>query len=129
MVDYSKELEAAFNAVQCLEAVFEDVYSSPPNRERLLDLTSAILVLWRRLRPFVLTMFKSYYDGKDGKLNTLDDLETKTTPEVTKGRYDKDVTTELHRAVLTYEAACEKARTLIEVYFKIKAVLGGGDGA
>ena len=125
-INYSKELDAAFDAVQCLETVLEETYRSVPTREQLIPLTSAVFVLWRRLRPFCITMFKRYYDGEDGNLQMLDKLEIETIERVKQGKYDKNnITTDRYRVVLTYDAACEQSRVLIELYFKVKSVLGG----
>lgn len=122
MTNYEKDLDDIFEAKQVLESVLAETYASAPGSENLSVLTSAILILWRRMRPYVKKMFNDYYDPG---LKILDEVEGQSEEVEVTDRYSKSREKVTFRKCLTYDEVTEKSRILMELYVLIKEELGG----
>lgn len=114
-IDMELEHKDVFMAKYSAEVMLNRIYAGNESYNDLLVMTSAILNYWRKIRPYVMTKFTTYYDG----LKLLDEVEGKTqiiqTPMMLK---DDHIETK-QRAVLTYEQGIDALKKLNEIYVRI----------
>jgi len=116
LIDPELEHRDVFEAKRGAEITLNRIYAGSGAYDDLLIMTAAILNYWRKLRPYVMTTFTTYY--KTG-LKLLDEVEIKTDtlrkPKILSGGCNET----RYRGVLTYEQGVSALQKLNEVYLKI----------
>ncbi|MHC1623927.1 MAG: hypothetical protein ACXQTR_04990 [Candidatus Methanospirareceae archaeon] len=115
-IDMELEHRDVFEAKIAAEIALNRIYAGNESYDDLRTMTAAMLNYWRKIRPYVMTKFTTYYD--DG-LKLLDKIET--TVKIRKERkvYGIGYNERKERGVLTYEQGVEALKKLNEIYVKI----------
>jgi len=116
LIDPELEHKDVFEAKRGAEITLNRIYAGSETYDDLLIMTAAILNYWRKLRPYVMTTFTTYYDKG---LKLLDEVEIKTDILRSQKMLEEGCNETRYRGVMTYEQGVSALQKLNEVYIKI----------
>lgn len=119
-IDPELEHRDVFQAKTDAEVMLNRCHAMTPYKEDLINLTSAVLNYWRKIRPYIMQNDedkKTYYDGK---LDKLDKIEVAIAEFTSPNKIDRDKENRTTlRAFLSYEEGVNALRILNEIYVVI----------